>query len=65
MKAICTNNAAHTEFLTTAHVMEEWRVDSEGNWIETTETIQIDHGPDPDNYWNCAICGAYAMVVKS
>lgn len=64
MKAICPNDPNHTEFETTAHVMELWKVDSEGNFIETLETLQTDHEPSPDNDWACAICGATAKVER-
>jgi len=64
MKARCPKDPSHKRFITTAHVMEEWRVDSEGNWIETICCLQTDHGPDPDNTWTCAICGAEAEVTR-
>jgi len=64
MKATCTKNRRHKKFHTSAHVMEEWLVDQEGNWIETVETLQTDHGPDADNTWTCAICGADAKVER-
>lgn len=63
MKAICPNDPHHQEFITTAHVSEEWKVDAKGNWIETLEGIEIIHGPDPDNDWTCAICGAQAKIL--
>jgi len=64
MKATCPANPKHNKFLTTAHVMEEWLVDAEGNWIETRQCLQTDHGPDPDNDWACAICGETAKVER-
>lgn len=63
MKAICPKNPNHKKFITTAHVMEEWVVDSKGNWVETRQSLQVDHGPNPDNEWNCAVCGEKAEVT--
>ena len=47
------------EFFTTAHVAQEWKVNEKGNFIECTEDcIEVDAGPDDDNIWFCAKCGA-------
>lgn len=62
MKARCPNDPKHDQFLTVANVMEEWKVDAEGNWLETTQALQTNNGPDPDNTWTCAICGEEAVV---
>lgn len=62
MKATCPNNQEHKRFVTTAHVMEDWLVDECGNFLEALEIIQTDHGPDPENNWTCADCGAQAKV---
>lgn len=65
MKAICPNNSEHKEFNTTAHVMQDWKVDENGEWIETTEPcVQISSKPDPQNTWECAICGTEAVVTN-
>ena len=64
MKAVCPNNPAHKEFLTPAHVMEDWKVDDKGNFIASMGAIQTDHGPNPDNIWGCVECGAEATVSR-
>lgn len=64
MKAVCPKDPMHDKFLTTAHVMEEWKVDNAGNFLEVVESLQTDHGPDPDNEWSCAICGEKATVTR-
>lgn len=64
MKATCPNNPNHKRFGTTAHVMELWEVDEEGAFIRTIESLQTDHGPDPDNIWECLECGAQAKVAR-
>lgn len=65
MQAICPNDPNHKRFSTTAHVMEEWEVDAEGNFVRTIEVLQVDHGPDPDNEWACLECGAQAKVLTA
>jgi len=66
MRALCPNDPEHDEFLTTAHVVEEWRVDREGNFLELAppdgSALEVSHGADPANIWTCAICGADARV---
>lgn len=62
MKATCPTDPAHQEFITVAHVMEEWKVDSAGNFLERTDTLQTSSGPDPGNIWTCVTCNAQATV---
>lgn len=65
VKATCLKNKEHDEFYTTAHVMQEWRVDNEGNFIEVVEDcLQTTYGPNKDNTWLCAICGSVAEVKE-
>ena len=45
------------EFITTAHVIEEWIVDSDGNYLDTYCTGDVTHTPDDDNIWQCNNCG--------
>jgi succinate dehydrogenase/fumarate reductase-like Fe-S protein len=63
IKAVCPNNPKHKEFLTTAHVMEAWKVDEHGQFIAVVKGLQTEHGPDPGNIWNCHKCGAQATVT--
>ena len=63
MKAVCPKNPSHDRFITCAHVMQDWEVDPEGNWIRTVdEAVQTTHGPHPLNTWICSICGTDAKV---
>lgn len=63
MKAVCPNNKEHKEFITSAHVMQDWKVDEQGNFLAVTdESVQTSHGPNPDNTWTCVACGAEAKV---
>jgi hypothetical protein len=60
MKTFCPNNPKHKLFVTTAHVVEEWLVNENGDWLETLQTTETAHGPSPENTWTCYMCGATA-----
>lgn len=62
MKATCPTSKKHKRFTTVAHVMEEWLVDENGNFMEVKESLQTTHGPNPGNIWTCVECGAEAKV---
>ena len=62
MKATCTQSPDHNVFYTTAHVVEEWKVDREGNFLSLNETVEVTHKPNRFNKWECAICGSLARV---
>ena len=62
-KHICPHGCGN-EFYTPVHVMQEWKVDGYGNFIEVKETcLQVTHGPHDDNIWECVKCGATAFTV--
>lgn len=64
-KHICPH-CGGKEFYTVAHIMEEWLVDEDGDFIAvSTNCIEIDHEPDDDNIWTCKYCGEEAIVVGS
>lgn len=52
------------EFITTAHVQEEWLVDSNGKYIENYEHVHVLRPPDPGNIWYCAKCHTEAVVKE-
>ena len=57
-KMVCPNGC-NANFITTAHVVQEWKVDNEGNFIEALhDCIEVAHRPDTDNIWSCAKCRA-------
>lgn len=65
MKATCLKDPSHKEFVTVAHVTEDWIVDEEGHFIDVAPnsgsvTTRL---PDPGNIWTCATCGAPATVT--
>jgi hypothetical protein len=59
MKATCPTSKEHKEFLAVATVTEEWKVNSEGVFIEVTESLDT---VDIGTLWTCAICGEHARV---
>ena len=60
---VCPNGCAKKEFITVAHVMQDWKVDDCGNWIETTdESVQTTYAPHPDNIWTCTVCLCHATA---
>lgn len=62
-KHICPECGNKT-FYTVAHVMQEWVVDENGNFVEVAdECMEVTHGPDDGNFWSCTECGAYAIIV--
>lgn len=64
MKRICPV-CGGKEFVTTAHITQDWKVNDEGEWLETvTDCVQVDHGPDPDNIWTCYRCNTEAVDEK-
>lgn len=64
MIARCLHDADHKRFVTTAHVMQEWVVDEQGNFLEEISTIETTHKPDPGNEWTCRECGTTAIVER-
>lgn len=45
------------KFYVTAHVVEEWLVDANGDYIDTHEScVDIAHYPDDEDIWTCSNC---------
>lgn len=66
MKAQCPKNPEHKEFITVAHVTEDWVVDENGEFLEVFDGSQseIVAPPNPDNTWQCKVCGTEAEVER-
>lgn len=65
MKARCPNSPEHKEFVTTAHIVQDWVVNEKGDFLQVvTECVETTHQPDPDNIWSCRECGAEAIFEK-
>lgn len=48
----------HTEFLVTAHVTQDWRVDENGDYIDMAlDCVDVTHWPNDEDIWECAKCG--------
>ncbi len=59
-------NGCHAALSTTAHVMQDWKVDLEGNFIEVLdEALETVSSPNPDNIWTCLKCGADAKLYMA
>lgn len=65
MKATCPTNSEHKEFGTTAHVMQDWKVDEKGKFLNViSDCLQVTVDPHIDNVWTCITCGAEATVTE-
>jgi len=62
MKAVCPKDSEHQRFVTTAHEVHDWVVDSNGDFLEDLGCIEVAHSTDPDNIWTCQECGATAEL---
>lgn len=48
----------NTTFAVTAHVTQDWLVDSNGDFLAEIENCtEVTHEPDDDDIWMCAVCG--------
>jgi hypothetical protein len=63
LTAKCPNSQDHKEFITVAHVSEDWVVDEHGNFIEVFEAGEVVSKPRPGNTWTCKTWGAEAVVT--
>lgn len=63
--AYCPKSWEHWGFITGAHVAQDWNVDREGNFLSQADDGggEVTHGPDPQNTWICATCGAEALFA--
>lgn len=44
-------------FNVTAHIVQGWEVDSDGDFVEITEDcVEVAHEPDNDDLWTCTEC---------
>lgn len=58
-------NCGSEEFFVTAHVTQDWLVDSEGNFIQAeNQCVEVTHQPNNDDLWICADCGYDAEGEK-
>lgn len=63
IQVVVCPNGCDAGFSTTAHVMQLWKVDAQGNFQEVFENcLQVTHIPDYENVWECAKCGAEGKV---
>lgn len=49
------------EFYVTAHVTQDWLVDTCGSYLKTeNECVEVTHFPKDDDLWQCADCNYVA-----
>ena len=52
-------------FIVTAHIVQEWKVDENGEFMEVTQDcICVSHHPDNEDIWICEKCGYDAAGEK-
>ena len=53
------------KFYVTAHVIQDWIVDCNGDYVETVEDcVEVTHFPKDDDIWTCKECGYQAAGDK-
>lgn len=46
------------KFLVSPHVVQDWIVDKDGEFIECREEcVEVSHKPDDTDLWECCSCG--------
>lgn len=62
-KKVCPNGC-NKGFSTTAHVMQQWKVDERGNYKDVLQDcLEVTHKPDFESVWKCIECGEDAVTV--
>ena len=62
-KKVCPKGC-NKGFSTTAHVMQQWKVDERGNYKDVLQDcLEVTHKPDFENVWTCMECGEEAVTV--
>lgn len=58
-------NCGSNQFIVTAHIAQDWKVDTNGNFLSITDDCtEIVHKPDNSDMWTCANCGYSAPGVN-
>lgn len=61
-KVICPKNPRHKRFSVTAHVVQTWQVDGNGDFVKhLNEYLEVTH-PDAEDCYTCMTCGTKAKV---
>lgn len=51
-------NCGSKSFLVSAHVVQDWVVDEDGDFISVyDDCVEVAHFPDDDDIWGCNNCG--------
>jgi len=58
-------NGCNTNFIVTAHVTQDWKVNSEGFFVESiNDCVEVTHKPNEDDVWVCDTCGAEGKFTE-
>ena len=60
---VCPNHCGAL-LATAVHIVQTWKVDALGNFVEEISPDGVAHGPDSDSTWECTECGAEAEEIK-
>ncbi|MCX5884317.1 MAG: hypothetical protein NT096_00130 [Proteobacteria bacterium] len=62
-KVTCPKSKRHKRFSVTAHVVQEWQVDGNGEFVKVlNDCIEVAHRPDREDYFTCITCGTKAHI---
>lgn len=63
IKVTCPNDPNHNRFSVTAHVSQEWEVDSAAQFSRCIqESIDTVHAPDAADFYLCLVCSVQAKA---
>ena len=62
MKLTCPKSKRHKRFAASAHIVQDWQVDSDCDFVKVLEDCtDVIHSPDKDDVITCLTCGADAI----
>lgn len=65
MFATCPTDTTHDTFITSVHVVQDWLVDRDGDWIQdVNDCVDVIRSVSPDEVWVCAHCGEIATILE-
>lgn len=57
-QSLCCPKCGGTTFIATAHVTQDWRIDTNGDFQEcVSECVEVTHEPDQEDILTCTNCG--------
>jgi hypothetical protein len=65
MQAVCPKDPTHKQFITVAHVSQDWLVDSNGAYLAFMGEGENIAEPNAGNTWKCLVCETEAQVFEN